>query len=185
MFTKNWHDTAAPFWSMYLGHLKDKPLTYLEIGCYEGKSLHWMFQNILTSSQSYATVVDTFDGSDEHKEEDKRNLYKRFSENIKDYSHRVKIIVGKSQEELRSIDRKFDIIYIDGSHKTSDVLEDAVLSWRLLKKDGIMIFDDYTWHFFKDELQNPVIGIDCFLKAFAGQYNEIFKAHQVIIRKVV
>ena len=39
----------------------------------------------------------------------------------------------------------FDIIYIDGSHAVNDVLEDAVLSFRLLKPEGILIFDDYRW----------------------------------------
>jgi hypothetical protein len=33
----------------------------------------------------------------------------------------------------------------DGSHRARDVLEDAVLSWPLLKVGGIMLFDDYLW----------------------------------------
>jgi len=36
-------------------------------------------------------------------------------------------------------------IYIDGNHEPEFVLEDAVLSFRKLKKNGIMIFDDYGW----------------------------------------
>lgn len=185
MFTRNWHDMVSPFWDKYLDHFKGKEISYLEIGCFEGKSLDWMFKNVLTNPESNAVVIDTFQGSDEHDGEEKSNLFNKFVSNLQPYLHKIKIMVGRSQEELRDLDRKFDIIYIDGSHNTSDVLEDAVLSWRLLKKDGYMIFDDYNWHYFQDELKNPMIGIDCFLKSFYGQYNEIFKAHQVIIKKVV
>ena len=32
----------------------------------------------------------------------------------------------------------FDFVYIDGSHSTIHVLEDAVLSFRLVKPDGIL-----------------------------------------------
>ena len=38
--------------------------------------------------------------------------------------------------------QKYDIIYIDGSHEARDVLEDAVLAYRLLKIGGLLIFDD-------------------------------------------
>lgn len=38
---------------------------------------------------------------------------------------------------------RFDFIYVDGSHRSPDVIYDAILSFGLLKKGGIMIFDDY------------------------------------------
>ena len=34
---------------------------------------------------------------------------------------------------------QFDIIFIDASHEANDVILDAVLSWRLLKVEGILI----------------------------------------------
>ena len=36
---------------------------------------------------------------------------------------------------------KLQVIYIDGSHQPQDVLTDAVMAWKLLKKEGIMILD--------------------------------------------
>jgi hypothetical protein len=33
------------------------------------------------------------------------------------------------------------VIYIDGSHEPMDVLTDAVMSWPLLRSNGILIFD--------------------------------------------
>ena len=55
-------------------------------------------------------------------------------------------MIEPSQVVLRRLPLEtYDIIYIDGSHATSDVLEDAVLSYRLLKPGGLLIFDDYHW----------------------------------------
>lgn len=39
----------------------------------------------------------------------------------------------------------FDFIYVDGSHQAPDVLCDAILSFRLLKTNGVIAFDDYLW----------------------------------------
>jgi predicted O-methyltransferase YrrM len=36
----------------------------------------------------------------------------------------------------------FDLIYVDGSHHTDDVIVDAIKSFELLKIGGIIIFDD-------------------------------------------
>ena len=35
------------------------------------------------------------------------------------------------------------VVYIDGSHLPQDVLTDAAMAWKLLKKDGILIFDGW------------------------------------------
>src|SRR5689334_22074915 len=37
-----------------------------------------------------------------------------------------------------------DVIYVDGSHARNDVIVDSILAWRLLRPDGLMIWDDYN-----------------------------------------
>src|SRR5947209_6894232 len=39
--------------------------------------------------------------------------------------------------------RRFDVIYIDGSHRHDDILVDSLLAWPLLRVGGLMMFDDY------------------------------------------
>jgi hypothetical protein len=46
----------------------------------------------------------------------------------------------------------FDFIYIDGSHLRGDVLTDAVLSWQLLGRGGVMVLDDYEWDRYRDNM---------------------------------
>jgi len=112
------------------------------------------------------------------------NLYDRFMQNISPFASKVQVQKGFSQEILRKHRlNSFNFVYIDGSHRSADVLEDAVLSFRLLKSDGIMIFDDYEWKTFEGTLDNPRAGIDAFLKIFEGQYSIISTGYQVALRK--
>jgi hypothetical protein len=53
---------------------------------------------------------------------------------------------------------RFDVIYINGSHNSADVLADAAFSWPMIQDRGIIIFDDYEWTFFADAIDNPNSG---------------------------
>jgi predicted O-methyltransferase YrrM len=61
----------------------------------------------------------------------------------------------------------FDLIYIDASHYAVDVLTDAVLSFRLLRGGGMMIFDDYLWSGDENIVYYPKIAIDAFTNVFS------------------
>jgi hypothetical protein len=134
----------VPVWKKALESYKGKPeVDYLEIGIFEGQSLLWILENILTHPTARATGIDPFSDpsytsgskADNYKEIFYSNLNASGSED------KTRIIEGYSQTELRKLPLKsFDIIYIDGSHNSADVLEDAILSWRLLKDGGILIF---------------------------------------------
>ena len=88
------------------------------------------------------------------------------------YSH---LIIPEFQDDF------FDIIYIDGNHEQNFVLEDAVLSFRKLKKGGIMIFDDYGWGG-PDLTQR---GIDAFLVAYYKKIEVLGEKNtQVFVRKL-
>ena len=47
--------------------------------------------------------------------------------------------------------QELDFIFIDGCHESREVLEDAILSWELLKVGGIMNFDDALWGDFQNK----------------------------------
>jgi len=51
------------------------------------------------------------------------------------------------KEKIKSIiEIKADLIYIDGSHEEMDVYYDCKNYWDLLKINGIMFGDDWTWN---------------------------------------
>jgi Methyltransferase domain len=80
--------------------------------------------------------------------------------------------------------RRFDIVYVDASHRAADVYADGALAWPMVEREGIVIFDDYEFDEIEDESEQPKLGIDAFLKAVEGQYRLIHKAYQVVIAKL-
>jgi predicted O-methyltransferase YrrM len=71
---------------------------------------------------------------------------------------------------------EFDIIYIDGSHRAKDVLQDSVLAWPLLRPGGILIWDDYQWC--PDDPKYPTWdvpgpSIDAFLAAYRRELTQL------------
>jgi predicted O-methyltransferase YrrM len=91
---------------------------------------------------------------------------------------RVRKLVGVSQEILRRLPLgAFDFIYVDGSHAGDDVLEDAVLSYRLLKSGGLLVFDDYG------SLTSASEAIDAFRNLFAERFELVHKGYQLTLRK--
>lgn len=66
-----------------------------------------------------------------------------------------------------------------------DVIQDSVLSWYLLKDNGIMIWDDYGWGIHtNDEKQKPKIAIDAFLSAYRDHYQILSNGWQIFIKKL-
>jgi len=194
-FKFDWFSGNIPNWTKFLERFKGKPnLVFLEIGCFEGKATTWLLENILTDPTSKIVTLDTFEGGMDHKDLGVEalgipTLEARFKENLGSYIAQGQVFLykGLSQELLRDKVTKqfkeFDFVYVDGSHVACDVLEDAILSFRLLKKDGILIFDDYGWTVYPQLQFNPKMGIDAFLDCFIGQYNLLLKEYQVVIQK--
>lgn len=186
-FTQDWLNTKdiIPHWERILIPMSDKPLSMLEIGCFEGRSTLWFLQNILRHKDSRITVVDTFKGDTQQKAMgvETEGMRERFSENVKDYS-KVSVWEGDSKEILKTMDDEFDIIYIDGSHYQIDVLRDMVLSFDLLKLGGVMICDDYRMVFNSDDVYNkPAIAIEAFESVYNPKITVLHKGWQVILRR--
>jgi len=191
MFTVDWFKGNIKNWEKWLSELKGKNnLNFLEIGCFEGRATLWLWQNILTGQSPFMTVIDTFKGG---MEDGKGGYYKNenvendFKENLKDYlGSRMRIYKGYSQEILRREEfrfDKFDFVYLDGSHRSPEVLEDLILVWRLVKSGGIIILDDYQLDRYPDPKDNPTMAIDAFLSIFADKYELYGKGYQVALKK--
>lgn len=167
-------------WQQVLAPYAGRPnLQYLEVGAYEGGSLLWMLEHILTDPTARATALDLF--SDDHKGTYLHNI------ELSGQRARVTDVAGYSQITLRPLPlNHYDIIYIDGSHDRPDVLEDAVLCWRLLKEGGVMIFDDYR-HLGRQGSENrlvsPKMAVDAFVQCFEDHCEVIHNGIQLIVRK--
>ncbi len=192
IYSSDWFSNHIDNWNIWLKDFRHQPsLRFMEIGSYEGRSARWLLENILTHSTAHLFCIDQFDDckGDKIRINHFKSVKKSFYHNIKPYRKKVSVKTDTSQEALRRdpisfASESFDFIYIDGSHKTCDVLEDAVLSFRLLKPNGIMVFDDYLWEEHGNPVLNPKLGIDAWLTCFAEQFQLIYKEWQVCIKKL-
>jgi len=101
---------------------------------------------------------------------------------------------GYSDKELAKLlasgrDNYFDFIYVDGSHQAADVLCDAILSFRLLKTNGVIAFDDYLWAeplpYGVDPVRCPKPAIDAFTNIYCRKVRIISAPlYQIYVQKV-
>jgi hypothetical protein len=78
-FTTDWFNTLAKdnFENILLPLFKNKPVNYLEIGTFEGASIHYLFENVFNHPNSRATVIDPFHSLATH-----NILLSRFKKNL-------------------------------------------------------------------------------------------------------
>ena len=184
-YSQDWFSHNIEGLKMMMRLLPDNKL-FLEVGSYEGRSTCWFLENGLASDGAIF-CYDTWEGSEEHSEEQSQDLYQKFNHNIelaKKPTQSVYSYMGKSVETIRRQNLEFDFVYIDGSHQAPDVLMDACLTFRMLKKGGIMVFDDYLWKDVPGVLHQPKIAIDAFVNIFSEQIETVMIGYQYGIRKL-
>lgn len=191
VFSVDWFSHNIPIWERFFtdNNLHGRPeLRFLEIGCFEGRSTAYLLDNILTHGSSKIDVVDTFNGSTNEigmKSLNTTNLLDIFKHNTRKHKEKVNIHIGISKDILRQLRHEptYDLIYIDGSHESHNILEDAVLSHDLLKQYGLLIFDDYLWT--GPSSKTPKIAIDSFVNIYEEFYEILWSDYQVICKKKI
>lgn len=186
-FSTEWFAKTATHWPALFKAIAwnaEKPQVIVEIGSYEGASACWMLEHLMKHPDSRLYCLDTFAGSIEHTARQRENLEQRFKQNIAltGKAQQVEALIGRSDDglvKLLSRGIKADFVYVDGSHKTADVLTDSVLAWKLLKPGGLLVFDDYLWPVYQDQpLLNPKMAIDAFINCHMNQVRYISVAQR-------
>lgn len=167
VFTADWFSNNIPNWTVWLGHLFGaRDVAGLEIGSYEGRSSRWLLDHIFGGKGCALVCIDI-----EFAANFKANVVEPFSLNASDWEmssaqyFRYEAPLSQSLSSL-------SLVYIDGSHRAADVLEDSVLAWPYVVVGGIVIWDDYQW-LPEDPAQardSPKAAIDAFLAAHAGEW---------------
>ena len=76
-------------------------------------------------------------------------VFTLFKHNLKQANllKNIKFIKGDSNKVLKKIKKKFDLIFIDGSHSYNYVCNDIKNSMKLLNNNGILVGDDYEQNY--------------------------------------
>ena len=167
----------------------------LEVGTYAGISLINIVK-LIPKSIGYGldkwsnyiegnllNSVEILNNIDELKVES--SFYKNVAvEGLKDRIHGIK---GDSYEvliEMMKENKRFDFIYVDGSHKAFDCYSDLMISWRLLERGGILAIDDYLYNSEDVVINSPFEGVNHFLKKHDKEIKILHKGYRVFLTKV-
>jgi predicted O-methyltransferase YrrM len=181
-FTQDWFSHNIPGLERMMALLPQKN-HFLEIGAFEGRSTLW-FYNHLDKSDGYIDVVDTWGGSKEHVGIDFEAVKRRFDANVEDKDD-IWVFVGTFFDFLgEGTSPRYDFIYIDGSHQAPDVLGDACMAWPMLRKGGIMVFNDYLWGVNEAPTHTPKMAVDAFIACYSEQLEVVMAGYQMGIKKL-
>jgi hypothetical protein len=137
-----WQDIIKP---------TNDPIKVLEIGAYHGANVCCLTMTHALHVDSEIHCVDPwydYDGYPEYRDKDEqKSNYFKFIHNISKLNpvHLNKIHIHRMKSDdyaKRFQDESFDIIYIDGNHEKLFVFEDALISHKMIKKGGWIVFDD-------------------------------------------
>jgi len=125
--------------------LADTVESYLEVGTWQGASLFWVLEHL---KPSFAIAVDPYLADKKRAREVTQAIGDEVEARWAKSFPEVKggLLRQTSHEALPLLlrdRRRFDLVYIDGSHHGADVLVDAALASLLVSPGGVLIFDDF------------------------------------------
>ena len=181
-FSRNYEfsDYAQSIWKKLFSEIKHmKNVKYLEIGVFEGRSLLWVWDNILPQSSVEIDALDSFPVTGT-KERFIENVSQLIKQNIVRISH------GTSESLIKNLPLNYyDLIYLDAGHSYKNVWNDTISLWPRLKPGGYLVLDDYFWKKFELPLADrPEMAINDLLKESKGCYVLLHQSLQVYLQKI-
>ena len=183
-FSSYWFLNNYNIFHYFLPQDYNEKFCYLEIGSYEGLSA---FNVLYYYKNSKVTAIDLWDKCNSNSKSLNVNfseVEKNFEENLNGYNYNK--IKNDSVTALRKLLRQknyFDVIYIDGSHNGEDILSDAIESFKLLKNNGIMIFDDIV-NVNRNINVQSFEGFENFYKLYKQKVKILYLVNIAVIKKI-
>jgi len=175
-FTCDWFSQHLTIWNELLpkwrSNLRDVPFQAIEIGVYEGRSTVWIVENLIKPYiHGRLTAIDAWPGPEY------QPMKQRFLQNMVRTGCNDKIMVfcdGSQVLDIMTEPECVDFIYVDGSHKAADVKHDTLAALRLVKRGGVVIWDDYCCVTTPaEELEQVRAGVKQALEEWKGPYPQL------------
>jgi len=130
--------------------LVNRPKSILEIGVYNGVRAREMIEaaKVFNSNINYYGF-DLFEIMSQNILTEELSKIPLSEKQIKIFLSKIgniQLFKGYSQTTLKSFNEKVDFVFIDGGHKIETIENDWRNCQKLLKKNSVVIFDDYFFN---------------------------------------
>lgn len=154
------------------------PKTVVEIGLFQGFFTFNMTSMMAPSFPEYKHyAIDPFDNSHDLSNDKIMEAYNIFQDNLSifPYQKNIEFIRDESWPALINLlnqSIQADLVYIDGDHRAAGVLNDLVLSYKLVRLGGAILCDDSVSWVHTDENRikqphlSPRLAVDSFIQCY-------------------
>ena len=183
-FSNKWFLNNFEIFNYFLPENKNEKFNYLEIGCFEGLSSFYVLSQFKFVNAYFVDIWDEPNKNSKSLTGDFNKVEKLFDENLSKFNFtKIKDDSVISMRKLLRKNMNFDFIYIDGSHNGEDILSDAIEAFKILKKGGLIFFDDFLQYEINRKIQSYV-GIEKFLELYSSDLQLVFFQNNLVVKKV-
>lgn len=168
-FTTDWANALRKNIVVLYANRPTEQMNCVEVGSFEGRGALIIHEHLCQHPDSRLVCIDPFF----------LEYTVRFFENTAGYP-KISAIKGFSQDEIPLLkDNSIDFSYIDGNHSSESTYLAARDMIGKMKKNGIILFDDYLW---VEDGVSPKEGIDRFVQEYSDRCTVILKNYQLAVR---
>ena len=183
-FSNKWFLNNFEIFNYFLPENKNEKFNYLEIGCFEGLSSFYVLSQFKFVNAYFLDIWDEPNKNSKSLTDDFNKVEKLFDVNLSKFNFtKIKDDSVISMRKLLRKNMNFDFIYIDGSHNGEDILSDAIEAFKILKKGGLIFFDDFLQHELNRKIQSYV-GIEKFLELYSNDLQIVFFQNNLVVKKI-
>ena len=182
-FSNKWFLNNFDIFSFFLPQDKNSKFVYLEVGCFEGLSSFFVLSEYKAVD---ATLLDIWDMPNPNSKTLSHNfnsIEDSFDNNLSRFNFtKIKDDSVVAMRKLFKQNKSFDFIYIDGSHNGEDILSDAIEAFKIVKKEGLIFFDDFL-QYDKNRALQSYDGIEKFLNLYSNYLKIEYFQNNLVVRK--
>ena len=183
-FSNKWFLNNFEIFNYFLPENKNEKFNYLEIGCFEGLSSFYVLSQFKYVNAYFLDIWDEPNKNSKSLTGDFNKVEKLFDKNLSKFNFtKIKDDSVISMRKLLRKNMNFDFIYIDGSHNGEDILSDAIEAFKILKKGGLIFFDDFLQYELNRKIQSYV-GIEKFLELYSNDLQIVFFQNNLVVKKI-
>ena len=182
-FSNKWFLNNFDIFNFFLPKEKNSKFDYLEVGCFEGLSSFFVLSEYKAVNAILLDIWDMPNPNSKTLSHNFNSIEKAFDNNLSGFNFtKIKDDSVVAMRKLFKQNKSFDFIYIDGSHNGEDILSDAIEAFKILKKEGLIFFDDFL-QYDKNRVLQSYDGIEKFLNLYFNYLKIEYFQNNLVVRK--